>query len=188
MNLYFHTLPFNLDISATETTSQTALDLKIYFFSTNSMINQAANDSIQWGFANLCINQTYIITNEPTPSPTDPPTMAVSECNYYKTRLSDWDLLYNVTLTEFYVPGIDYVKFTPNPSANYESDWLFSVDTNLYFPENSTDPIWLNIEMNGFNSMNRDFPDQVDEIRPILFSIPLILNPRYHFVYHNIVF
>ena len=126
-----------------------------------------SNDSISWGFANLCINQTHIITNEPTPSPTDPPTMALSECNKYKTRLSDWDLLYNVSLTEFYPNGIEYVKFTPIGTSNqYLSDWLFSVETNLYFPPISNDPIWLNIEMAGFNSITGG----IDPIQPIMFS------------------
>ena len=152
------------------------------------MIHRATNDSIQWGFDNLCINQTHVITNEPTPSPTDPPTMSISECNYYKTRLSDWDLLYNVSLTEFYPAGIEYVKFSPINTYNYESDWLFSVDTNLYFPTISTDPIWLNIEMNGFSSMSRYNPDLIDIIRPIMFSQYIFLTNTQQFsiVFHSI--
>ena len=166
--IYIYCCVINIDIRITETTSETALDLSIYFYNPRLLYNH----SISWGFDNLCINQTYIITNEPTPTPTNPPTMLLSECNNYKTRLSDWELLYDVSLTKFYPNGIKYVEFTSIDGFNqYWSDWLFAVDTNLYFPLMSPDPIWLNIEMHGFGSIT----NKIDTIRPIMLSYPIAL-------------
>ncbi len=51
------------------------------------------------------------MTKIPTPSPTDSPTMLLSECNKYKTRLSDWDLIYNSTLTDFIPNGMSNLQF-----------------------------------------------------------------------------
>ena len=95
--------------------------------------------------------------------------MPLDECNNYKTRLSDWDLLYNANLTEFYPFGIHYISFS-SIGFQYSSDWLLSIETNLYFPSTSTDPIWLNIEMHGFSSITNTIDGP---IRPLMFSVPL---------------
>ncbi len=64
-------------------TTDVALDLRIYFYNPSLI----SNNTIYWGFTDLCINQTYKMSNIPTPSPTDPPTMLLSECNKYNNDL-----------------------------------------------------------------------------------------------------
>ena len=131
---YLYTL-LNTDASLTATTSTTYLDLSIQLESASSA-QSSSDNTIFWGFTNLCINQTHTITDNPTPSPTNPPTVQSNECNHFKTRLSDWNLLYDAEKTEFEAHGIDYIQFTSidNKNGINESDWLLAVETNLFFP------------------------------------------------------
>ena len=153
------------DVTFTELTFDSYLDLKVSL-PTKSEKVPTHRDDYKWGFGNLCINQTHLITKNPTPSPTSPPTMVLEECNHFLTRLSDWDLLYDPEKTEFVAHGLDYIQF----SSIAASDWLFAIDTNLFFPTasflNETKPIWLDIEMNGFRSITQS-SDSV--IQPIMF-------------------
>ena len=144
------------------------LNLTIYWLEIDEL---TGNEQIEWGFTNLCIDQTYKISSSPTQSPTFPPI--IDDCNEYKTRLSDWDIsLYNTNRTLFVANGIKYVNFTSiqQQSASHESDWLFAVNTDLYFPNNNTissDPTWLNVEMNGFWY---DKTKSITKTQPIMFS------------------
>ena len=115
-----------------------------HFSTSNHALSVENASEVDWAFSDFCIAQTHVLTHDPTPAPTNPPTMLPDECNRYRTR------------TAFTANGIDNIQFgsLATASSASESDWLFSVDTLLFFASNATETTWLDIDVNFNASRN----------------------------------
>lgn len=146
---------------------------EVYYYNWTAKGNESDFDEISktshyaWGFSDVCIKQTHVVTDNPTPYPTAYPTVYGDDCTVYKTRYSDWDLIYDEEETEMTAYGLDYIEFASNSSSESgtESHWLLAIETPISFSNSTSYSHWLNVMLYA------NWTKYEDGNRPILFSV-----------------